>query len=358
LYEKLKLFIQKKESISQILVISVSVIIALLIGAIILLVSNMNPIQAYLALLEGSFGNITYIGDTLARSTPIIFTGLAVSVAFKGGLFNIGVEGQMLMGAISSAVAGYAFKGLPAGLHIFICIVTGAIVGGAWAFIPAILKVLRGVHEVITTIMMNYISYSFIAYIVERLKETPSMSQTPTILNSAQLPKIGEWLSIFKDSSLNLSLILAIIVSIFIYFMIYKTVIGYEIRAVGISKNASENAGIKVSKNIILAMLISGMIAGIAGSTEVLGIKHKYVIGLLQGYGFEGIAVALMASTNPIGVIFAGIMFGALSSGGLYMDMAANVPKDIALVIQGLIVFFIAGNGIIKFVFSSKKGAI
>jgi len=331
-----------------------AVLLALLIGMIILLIAKRNPIEAYIALFKGSFGDLSRFGDTLQRSTPIIFTGLAVAFAFRCGLFNIGVEGQLLIGALVSAYVGYYVKGLPMIVHLPLTIISGMIAAGIWAAIPAILKAYRGVHEVITTIMLNYIAISLLAYSIETLRNSP-IPKTPDILDSAKLAKLGEFLPFFKDSSVNIGFVLAIVTCFLVYFILWKTVLGYEVRAVGYSPLAAEDGGIKISKNIIYAMIISGMLAGLGGVEGVLGLKHSLVSGLYDGYGFEGIAVALLANNNPIGIIISGILLGSLSSGGLYMDMAANVPQDIIKIIQALIIFFVVANQIVRFIVYGKK---
>lgn len=335
-----------------------SVIIALAIGAVILLASNRDPVAAYEALIRGAFGDIMALGDTLARATPIIFTGLAVAFAFRCGLFNIGVEGQLLIGALAAACTGHFAKGLPAFIHLPVTLIAAALAAGLWAALPGVLKALRGVHEVITTIMMNYIAYSFTAYAIETLR-TGVAPKTPRIQPSAELPLIGGLVPGFAGSSLNAGFFLALVSCGLVYFILAKTVLGYEIRAVGFNPLAAEDAGIKVPRNIILAMVISGMLAGLGGAERALGVHYAFVSGISPGYGFEGIAVALLANNNPFGIILSGILFGALASGGLYMDMSADVPSDIIIILQALIIFFVAANTIVRtLLFRRKRGDV
>lgn len=319
---------------------AVSVIIALLIGCIVLLASGINPIAAYRALLFGAFGNLRNTFDTLGRATPIIFTGLAIAFAFRGGMFNIGAEGQLAAGAIFAAIAGYALN-LPMILHLPISIIAGMAGGVAWAAIPAFLRAKKGVHEVISTIMMNYIAIHMGGFLIEKLR-TNEMPQTPDVLASAKLLKISEMTTAVKSTNLNIGFLLAVISAIILFVIINKTVFGYELRAMGFSPLAAEDAGIRIDKKIITIMLISGLLSGLAGTERVLGVHRTYLSGISTNFGFEGIAVALLAKNNPIGIIFSAILFGALSSGGQYMSFETNASIDIVGIIQGLIILFAA----------------
>jgi simple sugar transport system permease protein len=353
--KKLKSKFFTKEILRDTLVPLASVLLALLLGMVILLIARRNPITAYAALFKGAFGSMSFIGDTLSRATPIIFTGLAVAFAFRCGLFNIGVEGQLIVGALASACVGYYVKGLPTIIHLPLSILAGAAAGALWSAVPGILKAWKGVHEVINTIMMNYIAYAFSAYAVEALR--PGVApKTPKILDSAILAPFAKFIPAFKGSSVNMGFILALAACGIIYLVLGKTVLGYEVRAVGFNPFAAEDGGIKVRRNIIYAMVISGALAGLGGAERVLGYHYSFISGLSPGYGFDGIAVALLANNNPLGIILSGIIFGALSSGGLYMDMSANVSSDIVIIIQALIIFFMAANEIAKrFMFRRKR---
>lgn len=317
-----------------------SVAIALLIGCFVLLASGINPIVAYKALMYGAFGNLRNIFDTLGRATPIIFTGLAIGFAFRGGMFNIGAEGQLAAGAICAAIVGYALK-LPMIIHLPLSIIAGMIGGMAWAMIPAFLRAKKGVHEVISTIMMNYIAIHLGGFLIEKLR-TNEMPQTPDVLPSAKLLKISEMTSSIKSTNLNLGFLIAIICAIILFIVINKTVFGYELRAMGFSPLAAEDCGISIPKKIITIMLVSGLFAGLAGTERVLGVHRTYLSGISTNFGFEGIAVALLAKNNPIGIIFSAILFGALSSGGQYMSFETNASIDIVGIIQGLIILFAA----------------
>jgi len=323
-----------------VLTAATSVMIALLIGSIVLLVSGINPIAAYKALMFGAFGNLRNLFDTLGRATPIIFTGLAIGFAFRGGMFNIGAEGQLAAGALCAAIVGYALK-VPMIIHLPVSIIAGMAGGMAWAAIPAVLRAKKGVHEVISTIMMNYAAIHLGGFMIEKLR-TNEMPQTPDVLPTARLLKVSEISQAIKNTNLNLGFVIAVVCAVVLFIVINKTVFGYELRAMGFSPLAAEDAGISINKKIITVMLLSGMLAGLAGTERVLGVHRTYLSGISTNYGFEGIAVALLAKNNPVGIIFSAILFGALSSGGQYMSFETNASVDIVGIIQGLIILFAA----------------
>ena len=333
----------------------VAVICSLIIGMFIIWAANKSPIEAYKALFFGAFGDLNALGNTLSRATPLIFTGLGVAIAFKCGLFNIGVEGQLLVGAMAAAIIGHYITFLPATLHLTVTLLGAIIAGSLWGLVPGVLKAYRGVHEVLISIMMNYIGISLISFVVEKLRQT-GVPRTPDILKSAEFMRFSEMFrNSFGESTVSVGFVLAVIASILIYILIEKTVLGYELRAVGTSPLAAENGGIKISKNILLVMIISGALAGLAGADRVLGEYHALISGVSSGLGFEGMAVSLLVNNNPIGIIFSGILFGALASGGLNMSLFAGVPQEIVSMIQAIIIFFIAGNKIIKHIVNSRK---
>lgn len=325
-----------------------AVLLSFLVGAIILLVSGYNPVDAYSALLTGVFGDIASIGDMLSRATPVIFTALAVAITLKCKIFNIGAEGQLLLGALASAYVGYSIKGLPMLVHLPITILAAMVAGGLWAAIPGILKAYRGVNEIITTIMLNYIASSLVLYSIDVLKNGTTL-QTPRIQPSAVLFRISDFIPVFNGSNLNIGFLIAILTCFIIAFLLNNTATGYEIKAIGFNSLAAESCGISIRKNIILAMIISGMLAGLAGCERVLGVHLSLIAGISPGYGFEGIAASLLANNNPIGIIFSGMLFGALSSGSLSMNINANVPQDITVIIQALIIFFITARSAIGY---------
>lgn len=337
-----------------------SVLCALLIGAAVMGVSGFDPLEAYQALFRGAFGDVRALGNTLARTTPIIFTGLAISVAFKGGMFNIGAEGQIMLGALGAAFAGHYLIGLPAVIHLPLSVFAGMLTAALWGFVPGLLKSAKGVHEVISSIMMNYIALSVASLAVVRVT-VGDMAQTPPILPTSHFPRISEFIPAFHGTHLNVGFFLALFSAFAVYFMMKKTVLGFEITSIGFNRAASEDAGINIKKKIIIIFLISSVLAGLGGVERVLGVQRVYMAGVTTGFGFEGIAVALLANNNPIGIIFSALLFGALASGGHFMNMAAGVPRDIIGIIQGLIVLFAASYKMFNFIkirYNRKKEAV
>jgi general nucleoside transport system permease protein len=329
----------------------VSVAIAVIIGSIIMLLAGFDPVAAYSAMIKGAFGGGRQTGETLLRSTPLIFTGLAVAYGFRAGLFNIGAEGQLFMGGLSAAFLGIALAGLPRPLNIVIMIVAGAAIGAAWAFIPALLKAKVGAHEVITTMMFSYIARYLVSWLVTGpLKAEGQIPQTERLPVESTLPKLHEMLEFLVPSRVHLGFVLAVLIAMVVWWVLKYTALGYESRAVGLNPWASETGGISVSATTIKALCISGALAGLAGVTEVMGVHLRLFDQFSAGFGFTGIAVALLAKNNPIGVIPAAILFGALSAGGGTMQLEADVPQKVILIIQALIIFLVAAEQISRWI--------
>jgi simple sugar transport system permease protein len=271
-------------------------------------------------------------------------TGLAVAFAFRCGLFNIGAEGQFIMGAVSAVWAGWAFTGTPAILHVFIVLLVGATAGGIWGGIVGWLKARFGSHEVINSIMMNYIAMYLSNFIVMNLMNEPDKAFSYAIADTAKLYRFAGSIAIFKGSRVHIGIVIALIVAVFAYYLLNKTVRGYEIRAVGFNPYAAEYGGINVPRNVIFAMFISGAFAGLAGAIMVTGVQFRVnnLFGF-TGYGFDGIAVALVGNSHPIGVILSAFLFGVLQKGGPMMQLQ-GVPKEVVGIIQGIIILFVAVN--------------
>ncbi|MFJ5713275.1 ABC transporter permease [Neobacillus sp. NPDC093127] len=332
-----------------------AVVLGIVFGTIIMLVSGYNPVDAFIALGQGAFGDVYQIGEVVRQVTPYILAGLAVAFAFRVGLFNIGVEGQFIVGWLAAVWVGVTFD-LPAIIHLPLAILAAMIAGGLWAFIPGLLKARFRVHEVIVTIMMNYIALHTVNYIVNT-KMNQGSSKTGKIHESASLR--SDWLSdLTTGSSIHWGIIVAIICCFIMWFLLEKTTRGYELRAVGFNQDAAHYAGMNVNKNIILSMVISGCFAGIAGAMEGLGtFGYMAVQGGFTGVGFNGIAVALLGGNTALGVFFAALLFGILKIGALSMPLA-GVPKELVDIIIALIVFFVASSYIIRIVlerFSKKE---
>jgi simple sugar transport system permease protein len=321
----------------------VAVLLALVIGAIIILISGANPLRAYGALFQGSFGSVTALGRTLEKATPLVFSGLAVAFAFKAGLFNIGAQGQLLFGAITAAALGFGIQGLPAIIHVPLALLGGAFAGALYGAIPGTLKALRGANEVITSIMLNYIAINITDYLSDGPWKDASpgniVARTPEIMDTARIPDLG---------GIPLGFFIAVLVAFVVWWLLWKTTIGFEIRTVGLNPHAARYAGIKVAQMIVLTMVISGMLAGLGGAVETMGVVYRYQPGFNVGLGFDGITVAMLGKTNPFGVIPAAILVGAMKAGASQMQFSSGVAKEIVDVIQALILFFVSADVIIR----------
>jgi len=341
----LKLLSSLRNSIPQI----VAVAAAFLIGAIVLAATGHSPLEAYGTMLIGAFGDIYGIGQTLTQATPILFTALAFLLAFKCGLFNLGAEGQLLMGGFFAAVVGISLTGLPVFIHLPLALLAGVLGGALWGFIPAVLKARLGAHEVITTMMSSYVALYVTSYFVNYPLKAPGwVSQTIPVASSAELPRL------LPVTQLSAAFILSIVAAVATAYLLDRTTIGYEIRAIGLNPTASENAGISTKKGMILALVISGAIAGVGGAGEILGVHRRFIDGFSPGYGWDGLAVALIGGLNPLGSIIAAILFGAIRSGGINMNVSTGVPLDIINVLQALVVLFVAAPKIFEYI--KKKG--
>jgi len=327
-----------------------AVILAALIGSIILLLSGASPVEAYLALLEGAFGDADAWTRTLEKATPLVFSGLAVAFAFKGGLFNIGAQGQLLFGAIISAALGFGIEGLPSYIHAPLALLGGAVAGALFGAIPGALKTYTGAHEVITTIMLNYVAINITDFLADGPWKDPSpgnvVARTPKILETALVPTVG---------GIPVGFILAIAIAALSWWLLQHTTVGFEIRTVGKSPDAAEYSGIKVARTVILTMVLSAFIAGLGGSVETQGVVGRYQPGFNVGLGFDGITIALLGKTNPFGVIPAAILVGAMEAGSSQMQFAADVAKEIVDVIQALILFFVAADVIVRWLLRMRE---
>ncbi len=370
-----------------------AVITGLIIGAIFIILTTENVYQAfgqsfgaglkaswntvsvaYVSLFEGAFGSparmITAIesGDSMAvrrafnpfleslvAATPYIFGGLAVALGFRAGVFNIGVEGQLFMGAIFATYAGYAIKGMPAIIHIPIALLAGALGGAIWGFIPGWLKAKTGGHEVINTIMMNYIAFRVSDYLLTGPMKRPGSFNpvSPTIEQSAWLPRFFE-----SPIRFHLGFFIALGVAYLVYWYLFKTTWGFDLRSVGTNPDAAQYAGMNVTRNIVLAMSLSGALGGLAGANEVLGVNHNLAMAFSSGYGFDSIALSLLGNNHPVGVVLASLLFGTLRNGATRMQLNAGIPIDIISILQAVILALIAAPAIIRTIYRLKKPAV
>lgn len=331
-----------------ILVPVISVLLALIVGAILMLGFGYNPIQGYVALWQGAFGDRYFIGETIRQVTPLILTGLAVAFAFRANLFNIGAEGQVFVGWLAAVWVGLAFD-LPMIVHLPLAVLAAAAAGALWGFLPGLLKATRGVHEVIITIMLNYIAL-YSANAVIRSILTDNKDATDRIPETASLS--SGWLQNLTDfSRVHYGIIIALFIALLMWFIMEKTTLGYEIKSVGFNPDASKYAGMNVKRNIILSMVISGSFAGLAGAMEGLGtFGYMSVQSGFTNLGFDGIAVALIGANSPFGVVIAALLFGALKVGALNMPTQAGVPNELVDIIIALIILFVASSYFIRWI--------
>ncbi|RJQ06233.1 MAG: ABC transporter permease [Bacillota bacterium] len=317
--------------------------LALLIGAVLILIQGKNPVLAYGFLLQGALGNKGAIAETLVKATPLIFTGLAVTLAYRCGVFNIGAEGQLLLGALGATWAAIYLE-VPAFLVLPVSLLAGFLAGGLWGAIPGYLKAKRGLNEIINTILLNYVAIQVVSYFV-----TGPMKEPPGYFpQSAQVPQAA-WLDkILIGTRLHSGLILGLVFAAVVYYFLFHTTYGFSVRLVGTNRDAAEYGGINVPRNFVLAMLLSGGLAGLAGSVEILGVRHRLMNGIASGYGFDGIAVALLGNLHPVGVVIASVFFGVLRTGANTMQRAVGIPASVVGIIQALVIFFVVAAATLK----------
>lgn len=320
-----------------------SIILALLVASLIMLGTGFNPIVAFSTLIGGALLQPDII---FWWATPLILTGLSVALAFRAGLFNIGAEGQLYMGSMAAAIVGFMAM-LPIFVHPLLALLIGAVVGGLWAFVPAILKAYRGAHEVVTTMMMTYIAVPyFTTWLAAGPLRDPTLiqpqPQTPAIWPTAYLPEL------FGSFYLHFGFIIGILCVIGVWILLKNTVLGYEMRAVGLNEPAAEAAGINPKKMIVISLFLSGCLAGLGGAVEILGYYHRFYAGWSRGLGFDGITVAVLGANSPMGVLLGAIFFGFLRAGAIPMQTVGRVPAEMIDVIQGLVVLFVAAPKIVE----------
>lgn len=340
-----------------------AVVLAIIVGGLVILFAGSNPFNAYWQLFQGAFGGLWNVSETIVAAIPLMLAGLAVAFAFRAGLFNIGAEGQLFMGAIFSAFVGYKLN-LPGIILIPIALIAGALGGALWAGIAGVLKAWRGAHEVITTMMLNYTAFAISDYLLE---STPSgqpgpMAQTllpgnpETPPMNANLPIIVPN-SLIPNGRLNAGLLVALVAGLIFWFVLWHTTLGYKIRAVGLNQKAAAYAGISVSWHIIIAMLFAGAFAGLGGMVAIFGLApYQLTQSFSPGYGFNAIAVALLGKNTAVGVILAALLFGAFDHGGSIMQANAGISSHLVDILQGLIILFIAADAVMRWL--ARRGLV
>lgn len=355
------------------LITLLSIGLGMIAGGIILYLAGYNPFLAYEIIITGIIGKPKYIAYTIIRSTPIILTGISVAFAFKTGLFNIGAEGQYIIGSLFAAMVGIYGGFLPPVLHAIVAIIVGGLAAALWGGLVGFLKAKRGVNEVIASIMLNWIALYFNNYLLSfDFLRRPSSDSSYKVLDSAKINILGKWkvsesgraflsnndfLRDIFTTPLNYGFLIAIVVAVIIWYILKHTTLGYQLRAVGFNKDAAEYAGIDIQKNIIRSMAIAGLIAGIAGATQVLGVNHQVsMLAVSEQYGFDGMAVSLIGGNNPLATIPAGLLFGGLKYGGGKLNSSQiKAPSEVVNIIIGTIVFFVAMPKLFTFLSSKLR---
>lgn len=313
----------------------ISLSAAFLVAGVLIAASGGSPLTSLTSMLAGAFGSASAFGDTLVKTTPLILTGLAVALGLRAGLFNIGAEGQLILGGLAAAWVGYALTA-PAFIHIPLCLLAGMAVGGIWGGIAGVLKAKRGVHEVISTIMLNYIAFHLAQYMVTNpMKDASTMSpQTPGIAPTAGLGTIG------LLGNVHWGILISLLCVGAFAFVMRRTVFGYELRIAGSAPEAARAAGISVGAMTVRTLLLSGAFAGLAGAVEVMGVHHRFYSQFSPGYGFDSIAVALLGNNTAFGTALSALFFGALRNGAVSMQIDTNTPKEIVTIIQAVVIIF------------------
>lgn len=348
----------KKKSIleSNVLYTIIAIIAGLLIGAVFLMIAGISPAVAYGKLFSSIFSKPKYLVWTLVYASPLIFTGLSVAFSFRTGVFNIGAEGQFVIGGLVACVLGIVLK-LPAGLHAIVCLVAAAAAGCIWSLIVGVLKVKRGIHEVLSFIMFNWIAFYLSNYVVNLPGiHRDSSEATQDVAASARLLMPEGLRSTLDCSNAHWGIVLAVIAAVIIWVIIEKTTLGYKLKAVGFNSNGAEYGGIDANKSILTALGISGLLSGLGGAVQVLGMAGRLSqFAGQEGFGFEGITIALIGSSNPIGCIFSGLFYGAMKYGGSKLSIV-KAPSEVVDIIMGCIVLLIAIAHVFKvFVLKAAK---
>ncbi len=323
-----------------------AVAVSFLVVALLMLLVRVNPIEAYTALIRGSFGSLYGIGETLVQATPLLLAGLGIAIAFRGGMWNIGAEGQLLLGAIGATIAGLYLPEMPAIIRLLLVMLAGIALGALWGAVPGYLRARWGVNEIVTTIMMNYLAIFLLSYLVngpmKDMSRVPPQPQTARFPPSALLPKI------LPPTRTHAGILIALMATAAVWVVLRRTSLGYEIKAAGSNPAAAQYGGIRTVFTGTLAMVLSSALAGLAGMSEVSGIHHRLLEGISPGYGYIAIAVALFGRLDPVGVVLSSLFFGALLVGAEAMQRAVGVPVATVYLLQGLVLIFVLARRLLQ----------
>lgn len=336
-----------KSWITQILVLVAALVGALLVGAVFILLAKSDPIKAYGVMFSGPFSSKFGISETLVRAVPLLLVGLGIVISFRSGILNIGAEGQILMGAVTASAAATFFPQWPAVFLLPLVLLAGFAGGAFWGGIAGWLKARLSVNEILSTVMLNQIAAQIYIYLIRGPLIDPEQLTFGTRAPQTALMPEGIWLArLIPGTRLHTGLILAVLVAVAVYIFLWRTTIGYRMRAVGAGPEAARYGGIRVEFYLVLAMVLAGGLGGLAGSVEVLGVHHRALEDISAGYGFSGIVAALFGRLHPLGTIPAAILFGALILGADMMQRAVHIPAAIVMAVQGLVIIFVVSSDI------------
>lgn len=332
---------------------AIAFLLAFLVGAVMLVALKVNPWLAFQALFSGAFGNVNALADTVVKATPLLFIGLGICIAFRGGVLNIGGEGQLIVGALATTIVGLNLPHWPGWILIPVCLIAGGLAGAMWGGIAGYLKAYLNVNEILSTIMLNYIAVNFMNYLLRgpmmdpiQVQMRSFIPQTARLSRAADLPRL-------VPTRLNLGVAIGILLAVLVYVFLWRTTIGFRIRTVGANARAALAAGINIRRYMLLALLLAGALGGLGGSIEILGIHHRMftdgsAFGFTGSAGFNGIVAALFGQLHPIGTIPASILFGALLTGANKMQRALQIPSALIVTLNGLIVLFVVGSEVLR----------
>lgn len=336
------------ERILSTLLPSLAVLGALAVGGLLLVLVGANPLNAYATLVRGAFGSVSGLTGVLTKATPLLIVGLGICIAFRGGVINIGGEGQIIVGALAASAFAIALPGVSWFLLLPMTLLVGALAGATWGGVPGLLKARLGVNEILSTVMMNQIALQLMNFLLRGPMLDPEQIAAGTnIPQSAALPE-AVWLTRLAPRTLvHTGIIMAVVLAVLVYVLLWRTTIGYRIRAVGLNPAAARYAGIPVRFYLALSLILSGAFAGFAGAVEVTGVHHRMLEGLSGGYGFSGIVAALFGKLHPLGAIPASFLFGGLLVGADRMQRAIQVPSALIIALQGLVVLFVVASDLL-----------
>ena len=328
----------------------IALILSLLVSGAVMLIAGYSPIEGYGAMFTGAFGSVDNLAQTLGTATPLIFAGLAMAFAARGGMFNIGIEGQIIAGAFPAALVGAYLTGLPWFVHIPLCCIAGMIGGGLWAMLVGFLKNKLRVSEVILTIMLNYVAQYLAEYLANyQFKAEGMLVRTETIQPSAALP------ALIPYSRLTTGIFVALAFAVFVWWFLSRTTPGYQMRAIAQNPYAAEAGGINIARMNLLTMFISGALAGMGGAVEVMGVHGYFIVNMTSGYGFDGVAIAVMGNNTPLGTVISALIFGALRAGSTSMNRMTSIPGEFIQVLQALVILFVSTPGIVRAILKKRS---